>query len=248
MRQHPREDSDVVSQALFSEQVIVSHHSAEWLHITTPDGYSGWVRDHGIVSQAQYTTSHRTSRISSPLYIEKGISKGPLMFLPFGTGIHVINFDSDWAEILLPSGRILYIQSGNLSSSQILQRENLEKFTHPFLGLPYVWGGRSSFGFDCSGFIQMVYREMGISLPRDSSEQIKVLEELPKEKLSVGDLIFWGASLQKIGHVGCFLGEDRFIHATGRENQPWLRISLLTDPAWNCGEKSIYPYRCFRKS
>lgn len=249
MRQHPQEHADVVSQALFSEQVAVLQNQGEWVYITTPDSYSGWVKDSGICSNLDYTVSHYTSSISVPLYIEKGINKGPILFLPYGVGVCVVACDSDWAQVLLPSGEFLFTQSGYLSSPCIILRENLEKLSRQFLGLPYIWGGRSSFGYDCSGFVQMLYQKMGISLPRDACEQINYpyLQEQTVENLSLGDLIFWGSSPKKIGHVGVFLGEGKFIHATARENQPWLRISHLTDLAWRGAETSIYSYRCFRK-
>jgi len=245
MRLHPDGESEVVSQALFGETVTVSQNGEGWLYITTPDEYSGWVRQDGVLLH-QYTASHQVNRVSVPFYAEKGIRKGPVLTLPFGVGVQVVDSDSDWTQVVLPSGKICFTQNSHLSLPQILVRKELESFCQQFLGLPYIWGGRSSFGYDCSGFVQMLYGQMGIVLPRDSCEQAKALQEQTFENLTVGDLIFWGASAEKIGHVGCFLGQGRFIHATSREQKPWLRISHLSERMWSGVEETVYPHRCFR--
>ena len=104
-----------------------------------------------------------------------------------------------------------------------------------FLNLPYTWGGRSSFGYDCSGFVQMLYRQMGLYIPRDTKDQIswEKFKSIPIEDLSTGDLIFFGIDKDKIRHVGLYLGDQKFIHSTVAENAPYIHISSLRDADWN---------------
>ena len=81
----------------------------------------------------------------------------------------------------------------------------------------------------------MLYSQMGICLQRDSGLQAKDPRfiKISKEALEEGDLLFLGESCEKIRHVGMYLGKGKFIHATARVDQPWIRINELTDPAWS---------------
>ncbi|MCP5492677.1 MAG: C40 family peptidase [Chlamydiales bacterium] len=97
----------------------------------------------------------------------------------------------------------------------------MPQFSQKFLGLLYIWGGRSSFGYDCSGFVQMLYSQIGIKLQRDAKQQIldSRLQSIKIDELKLGDLIFFGKSDQRIMHVGMYIGNEQFIHATARENK-----------------------------
>ena len=100
-----------------------------------------------------------------------------------------------------------------------------------FVGLPYFLVGTSSFGFDCSGFTQMLCRRRGIMIPRDTGLQVKWGGAAPVERddLETGDLLFFGES--KITHTGMYIGGDRFINATTHD-RPVVQISDLADPYW----------------
>lgn len=233
MREHPAEMADVVSQALFGEKVTVLEEDNNWSKIVTPDGYSGWLNSSSLVSLS-YCPSLYTCRKAVPVYSEKNIRLGPMMIFPFGVGVEAGKSDAEWIEVFLLERRG-FIQKGYLSVEKRLSKSDLVNFAYQFLGLPYIWGGRSSFGYDCSGFVQMLYKQMGVILPRDASLQIN-------NPASLG-LIFWGDSREKIGHVGFALGDGKFIHATNQEQMPWIRISNLTDPEWDPKTSSIYPYR-----
>jgi hypothetical protein len=241
-----RVDGEVVSQALFGEEVSLSKSENGHVCITTPDGYSGYVPKSAVIPlETPYIPSLWTNLSRVPLYAQSSICKGPDLFLPYGVGVKVLSIqDEEWAQIQLPSGALYFMKRGCLEERRLLLREELALFAMKFLGLPYIWGGRTSFGYDCSGFVQMLYGQMGISLPRDSSMQVNALKK--SDAPAVGDLIFWGKSLDRIQHAGCYLGEDRFIHATSKEQKPYLRISSLNDLAWGDGPRALFPYRTFR--
>ena len=243
MREEPNAGSKVVSQALFGERVEVRERKGDWVSIITPDHYRGWVQEHSLICRDEpYPEDVEVTRLRAHIYGVPDTEYGPLMTLPHGSKLHTIDSsDSRWVQIRLPDLREGFIQKGDVTP----QPFELVAFSKQFLGLPYTWGGRSSFGFDCSGFVQMVYRQMGVALPRDAREQI--LSHLGKrvsfEKIALGDLIFWGKSEREIKHVGMSLGGEEFIHSSSRENMPYLRISKLSDFEWSGHRDASYPFR-----
>lgn len=252
MRENPSDESKVVSQALFSEEVKVKDVHGKWAYIFTNDGYSGWALYNGIVSLREpFDTDLRTSRLKAHLYRGKDIEYGPLKSLPFGSKLKVLDSsDPRWLKVGLPDSQESYIQKGDIEAEQKeLSKNELPLFSQKFLGLPYTWGGRSSFGYDCSGFVQMLYGQMGIYLQRDAKQQImdKRFQNIEIEQLEPGDLLFFGQSEYRILHVGIYIGHGQFIHASARENQPWIRISNLSDDEWSGHKNAHYPYRTARQ-
>lgn len=252
-----REDKDfaskVVSQALFSEEISVDKQEKGWSHITTPDGYTGWIPSDTYVGRKEpYKNNCIVSRLSAHLYRLKDIEYGPAATLPYGSTLHALD-DSDprWVKVALPDGQEHYMQKGDLRNGphSMQTKCDLIPFCQHFLGLPYTWGGRSSFGYDCSGFVQMLYSHLDILLPRDSHQQIldPRFKTCEIDQLEPGDLLFFGKAEHRILHVALSLGEGRFIHATSRENQPWIRISTLTDFEWSGNSAAHYPFRIGRQ-
>jgi hypothetical protein len=250
MRKTPSAAAEVVSQGLFAEKVALTQVSGDWSLISTPDGYSGWVLSDSLaIHPEKYEPSVIISRVATHLYADKDSTLGPLLTLPFGVRLKVIDTsDPDWISIQLPQGECCFVRKGTVVEHKILSREEMIASSFDFLGSPYTWGGRSSFGFDCSGFIQMLYGQMGIGLERDAGPQSRDsrFHEIAMDHLQPGDLIFWGLSTEKIRHVGLYIGQGQFIHATSREHRPYLRISNLRDSTWDGGADSVYPHRIFK--
>lgn len=256
MREEATENAKVVSQALFAEKVEIGQEIDGWYSITTPDGYSGWIPSKALIALPEpYMPNAVTNRLISYVYGVKDTEYGPIKTLPYGSPLFAREAESPrWVQVTLPDGVEGYIQRGDIASiSSLPDKQAMVDFSVNFLGLPYRWGGRSSFGYDCSGFVQMLYRRMGVQLQRDSKQQIldDRFQTIPIEDLEPGDLIFFGRSAEKINHVGMyvgdFLGKQHFIHATVRENQPWIRVSRLTDPEWSGQSDSSCPYRVARR-
>lgn len=251
MREAPTQLSKVVSQTFFSEKVTIQNEKVDWILIITSDGYTGWVPKSSIIEcEKPYNTSLITSRLAAHVYQFKDNEYGPIKTLPFGSKLHVLDtLDPRWIQVLLPDGIEAYIQKGDVASEKKLTHKNdLVFFSQKFLGLPYTWGGRSSFGFDCSGFIQMLYNQIGIFLSRDAKQQIldSRFQDISIKEVQPGDLIFWGKSQESISHVGMSLGDGKFIHSVAIENQPWIRISNLSDLEW-IEESFSRPYQRFRQ-
>lgn len=259
MRREPSRQAEVVSQGLFSEEVHIYEERDGWLHIQTiADNYSGWAKKEGVHTRSTpfpcpSQIKMKITRLAAHLYEQPDTIYGPVLTLPFESELEVVDFtgseNSRWLSAYLPDQRQLYIQRGDLTSVKIsITCEQMCRLSHAFLGLPYTWGGRSSFGYDCSGFVQMLYRQMGISLPRDSKDQFAHpgFHTCSVESLHPGDLIFFGFSPEQIRHVGLSLGNGSFIHTSAvTENQPYLRISHITDSAWN--GSGYYPFASGRK-
>lgn len=252
MREHPTQQSKVVSQAIFSEKIQVLKKDGEWVYIVTPDHYAGWIPSTSFISrQTLYETTHQTSRLAAHLYGLKDIEYGPLQTLPYGARLQILDSsDARWLAVSLPNNREGFIQKGDVEPFfKLHNKADLIPFSQQFIGLPYTWGGRSSFGYDCSGFIQMLYQQIGIYLQRDSHQQASDLRflNIDLDDLQPGDLLFFGNTRQEIKHVGMHINDGSFIHATSRENQPWIRISHLSDFEWSGHQDAAYPYRIGRQ-
>ncbi|MBX7066067.1 MAG: C40 family peptidase [Parachlamydiales bacterium] len=239
MREGPSRETRVVSQALFGEAIEVLKSHEKWFFIKTPDNYTGWIREGIVVRDRPCSPDLEVSRLQAHVYAKADTEFGPLFTLPFGSKLECLESDARWHQILLPDGRSAYIQRGDVEQEPF----ELISFSKKFLGLPYTWGGRSSFGFDCSGFVQMLYSRLGIQLPRDSRQQVHCGHAA--ESFILGDLIFWGHSNIDIRHVGMFLEANTFIHTSVRENKPYLRLSQLSDPEWN--GSGFYAYSTARR-
>ena len=107
-------------------------------------------------------------------------------------------------------------------------QERVEK-AHKFLGLPYLWGGTSSHGYDCSGFMYRIFAAGGIRIPRDASVQAQYGENIPLDQIKPGDLLFFAyeKGQGRIHHVGMYIGDNSFIHSP-RTGQP-IKVNRLTD-------------------
>ena len=255
MRQAPSVEAVVVSTANYSEEVRIVEEQEQWIKIqTTVDSYEGWIPKKAIIQlfeRPEQVVS--VIRPSAHLYHVKDTEFGPRLTLPFESLLELVDASDDrWVTVRTIDGNLGYIQKGDVSltPTKALTKDEMIALSEQFLGLPYTWGGRSSFGYDCSGFVQMLYRQMQIYLPRDSKDQAtwQGFKSVSQEELRPGDLIYWGLAEDKIRHAGLYLGSGEFIHASPRENKPYLRKSKLTDAEWNGTGTGKFPYafRTFR--
>jgi gamma-D-glutamyl-L-lysine dipeptidyl-peptidase len=136
-------------------------------------------------------------------------------------------------QVRLPDLKTAWIQQGDvISDPKPLTIEESIVLAKRFLGLPYLWGGRSSFGFDCSGFTQMLVRARGINMPRDADQQAawKGMIAVDRKDLEPGDLLYFG-SAKNITHTAMYIGDGQLIQAT-TNTHPVVQISRLDDQPW----------------
>lgn len=242
----PTEESDVVSQAIYGTNVVMEEEKAGWAKVRTADDYTGWMLLASlrpfVSSEAPYASAGRVAQVESlfaNLYREPDVTKHqPLLTVPFETRLEAVSEqggeEGGWLAVRLPDGRSAWVQRGDitfdakpLSIAQAIAR------SQRFLGLPYMWGGTSSFGYDCSGFVQMLVRRRGVIMPRDADLQANWTGALPvkRKKLQPGDLLFFGESAEKVTHTGMYIGRGKFVHAT-THGHPVIQISKLSDQAW----------------
>jgi cell wall-associated NlpC family hydrolase len=239
------ENSDVVSQAILGSNVKMVEAGSGWLKVQTDDEYTGWVSQDKIRAWSSgdgYAVTGKSVQVNSlvaNLYRETDVTAHrPVLTVPFDTRLEVAadgrGDDEGWVQVRLPDDRTAWIQSGDVIA-------NARKLTIPesialgerFMGVTYTWAGRSSMGYDCSGFTQMLMRHRGIVMPRDADLQAAWAGVVAVERkhLRAGDLLFFGSSPQHITHTGMFIGHGKFIHDT-TNGHPGVQISQLNDQPW----------------
>jgi len=123
---------------------------------------------------------------------------------------------SGWLEVRLPDNRRAWVRAESLvlGSWQPREREYLVQTARAFMGVPYKWGGTNPNGYDCSGFVQEVFRLAGHSVPRMADVQYEQLEKVEREGLEPGDLVFFNTDGSGVSHVGIYSGDGKFLHAS----------------------------------
>jgi cell wall-associated NlpC family hydrolase len=239
-------DADVVSQALYGAAVTVLEEKDGWAQIQTPDQYKGWIETAGLLAYKPgeaYASGKNVVQVRSlfaHIYRENSVTKhAPLLTVPFETRLEVAALPDPakpgrWLTVLLPDGRNGMLQAADVQAAVLpLTIDDTIALSRKFLGLPYTWGGTSSYGYDCSGFTQMLVRQRGKLMPRDADIQAawSGLSSVERAQLQPGDLLFFGSSPQKITHTGMYIGDGKFINATTHET-PMVRIDNLNEPYW----------------
>ena len=241
-------DGEVISTPIYGTPVEIIdespgyHNIWSYYYIKTPDGECGWTYNDGAIkTDKKYPSTPIVARVNTRwtfFYSEPNYKSSCDLFV-FETALEVVSPEEDlknqWIQIRDIEGDEYWVQSSDfVFNSEPLSLEEMLKKSMDFIGTPYMWGGTSSFGFDCSGFVQALFRLRGIDLPRFARQQAAMDEGIivPFTDLAPGDLLFFGK--EEIRHVGLYLGDDTFIHATiGEKSRPaTIHLSSITDSAW----------------
>lgn len=222
MRGEPSEKAEMVSQLLFGEAYEVIEEKKEWLKIKTVDcEYEGWIN---VISFNLLHELDVENYLNAPKYILREL----LFFIKdFETNITFpifagSSFPYPQEEMLILGDAIFLITlpeeilpKPHPSLSQ--ERYNLLRFSSLFLEAPYLWGGRTHAGIDCSAFVQLAYKSVGTSLPRDASQQAQLGETVDFiHEAQPGDVAFFQNEEGNITHTGIITGLDKIIHASGK--------------------------------
>ena len=242
MYAQPDDNAEVISQAIYGTNVGVVETRTGWLRVRTPDDYTGWMPAADLRSvEKPYASTGRIAWVQNlfaNIYREPNVTKHrPLITVPFETRLEVVSEPGDnarWLQVRLPDDNSGWLQRGDVSfESQPLSIAAAIELSRRFLGLPYTWGGTSSFGYDCSGFTQMLCRRRGTRIPRDAGPQAawEGVVAVDRQDLKPGDLLFFGSAADHITHTGMYIGEGQFINATTWLH-PVVQICDLGDPHW----------------
>jgi len=204
--------SEIVSQVLFGEHFEVIEQSNQWAKIRLQyDSYEGWVdsKQFQIITEAQYNQLSGQEIILNGDLIEYITAPNNLL-VPILLGSSISFLDN-------PAINTPGFEFEGTKTSGIQPKENLINTAFMYLNAPYLWGGKTPFGIDCSGFTQMVYKLNGYKLQRDASQQALQGEPLSFiEESEPGDLAFFDNEEGNIIHVGIIMKDNYIIHASGK--------------------------------
>lgn len=251
MRAEPDYESSNETQTFMGTVVEVLDSERYWRKISTPDPYVAWTNDlclsymteeekDAYIAAPKYIVTAEYSHI----YDGKGFGARRICDLVMGDVLRQVggsgkvsartdapstmgDWSGEWTEVMLPSGQTGWMQTSDIADfsywaeSRVAQPTLICNFARLFVGVPYMWGGITVKGFDCSGLTKFVYMMHGILLPRNAREQVLVGEEVPIDVncMQEGDLLFFGTpatadSPMRIGHVAMYIGDNRIIHAS----------------------------------
>lgn len=278
MRLKPDYESPLETQSLMGTVVEIIGEEGYWRQVVTPEPYTAWCTNLGLVEMsAEQINEYK----AAPKYIclaqHSGVFETPslngrrLSDLSMGNLVRIVytegkkvkpSVKKKWAEVMLPDGRKGWTPAADLTvfaewaGKQKITTENIVNTAMTFEGTPYLWGGASSKGLDCSGLVRLTFMMNGHLLPRNASQQVnygreiimecdhsitsdsdKLYQEMVRRtrNLQPGDLVFFGSpetfwSKEKITHVGIYIGNGKIIHASHK-----VRVNSLIP-----GEKDYY--------
>jgi len=268
LRAEPQGDSEQVSQGILGDRVLILEERGDFARIRTGDAYEGWVwRRHlrPLDPANPYDALWPFSR-RSPSAWRVSADAAQLCTIPcevstlrtqcvYGTWLQPIRTLSGWYGIChlvrVPSSDRSGYTTAYVHDDDVVREREENTFGIPkicaisyrFIGTPYLWGGSTPFGFDCSGFVQHLYAMCGVTLPRDAylQAQSPLGRDLPPEETpQKGDLVFFlgpkDPRKRGITHVGMALDAERFIHAVSKDG---VIITPFDDPYYS----RLYTYR-----
>jgi SH3-like domain-containing protein len=236
LRKKPDHTAELVSQARLGTPVLILKIINSWIQIQTPDNYISWTEETSVkrLNTTDMTTWKKSPRV---IYLETtgwlhdtpSDKSGVAGDLVAGSIMEKTGELKGFTSVVLPDGRKGFVENkkiedfGNWKSNINCSEENICNVARTFLGVPYLWGGSSIKGVDCSGFVQSVFFMNGLILARDAS--LQALHGTPVDitdgysRLRKGDLLFFGSKENKtlhVTHVAIYLGNSEYINASGR--------------------------------
>ncbi|MFS4446061.1 NlpC/P60 family protein [Maribacter sp. 2307UL18-2] len=258
LRSNPKHSAELATQGTLGTPVKVLKEAGGWYYIQTPDKYLSWVDDGGItLMEPQRFEDWKTgdkiiyTKTYGHAYVDAGENE-VVSDLVAGNVLEFVKLAANHFVVAYPDGRIAMVRFDEAESySGWIQKmdptpENLVATSKTLTGVPYLWGGTSTKGMDCSGFTKTVYFLNGMVIPRDASQQVHTGRQIDENRnfdhLKKGDLLFFGrkatdSTKEKVVHVGMWIGNDEFIHASNM-----VRVSSVDPKALNFDEYNLNRY------
>jgi cell wall-associated NlpC family hydrolase len=230
LRAAPSEKSELVDQAHYGENLAVLGESDDWRYVQGPDQYFGWLPLDDLAVLTGYAERFVVAILLADVRGAPRADAEVIARLPAGTSVPAIlasieqsdgthqsipyDHPEGWRETHLTRWRTGYVALPDLVDVRELPHgyptaDDYLKTAESFIGVPYLWGGTTALGLDCSGFVQQVYRLNGVALPRDADQQAMLGRKV--EEARAGDLMFFGAD--SVTHVALATNATEFIHA-----------------------------------
>lgn len=226
----------IQSQLLYGQEVLVLEEKENYFHIialtqgSSKDdrGYPGWVPKCQITKVADWKLADSpVAVVTSNLTTLFSTEEKELLELSFQTILPVVGNGKEKVKVQLPDETFGFLKTGDISVYNDISSipkgsgTDIVQSGEKFLGLPYLWGGMSGYGMDCSGFSYTMCKANGYIIPRDAHDQAKEGEEVPLNAMEPGDLLFFAyeEGKGKIHHVGIYYGDGKLLHSpkTGRD-------------------------------
>jgi len=212
LRNEPNDRSEQVSQVLFGEHFEIIDKQKQWFKIRLYfDSYEGWIdaKQCQQITESDFETLSANAEILNNDLIEYISNEANILIpIPLGASLSFLEVD------------VINTQAYNFEGLKVTgtkPKSELIKTAFMYLNSPYLWGGKTPFGIDCSGFTQMVYKLNGYKILRDASQQAMQGEALSFiEESEPGDLAFFDNEEGKIIHVGIIMNDNYIIHASGK--------------------------------
>jgi cell wall-associated NlpC family hydrolase len=232
------------TQALMGDRVIVVARRGSWVKVVVPDqptpldarGYPGWVPTAQLTASRPVASGLVATVVARTTYLRTdNPSVTPVTEISFGTRLPRVGATGAWVRVATPTGRVLRLAASVVSvrapnvAALAQAGGDVVRTARMFSGLPYLWAGRSGFGFDCSGLTSLDLRAHGVIIPRDADAQARKGRVVSRSALRPGDLLFY-ATRGHVHHVSIYAGNGRMVQSpkTGSVVQT---ISLST-PAY----------------
>lgn len=248
LRLKPDYESPLETQELMGTVVEITAEEGYWREVITPQPYKAWCTDQGLVEMTEeelkaYQEAPKViyQELYGHIHTKPSAKSPTICDLVGGDVLRMADpsrkLKGKWTKVMLPSGKTGYVPSKELKhhngfvsiamgegSAESISPEVTEAIiaqAERLLGVPYLWGGMSAKGVDCSGLVRIAHIMNGILLPRNASQQIKCGDRVDLKDLQRGDLVFFGTPAtdekpMRITHVGIYLGDNRIIHSSHR--------------------------------
>jgi cell wall-associated NlpC family hydrolase len=224
MRSGPDHRHELTNQLLLGEAVrrLASREGGRWWHAEgLADGYRGWIRTWGIqpatgdALEAWQSAARARVSVLNATARERPRGSVATTPLPWRARVAVTGTRGGWTRLALPAGGEAWVERSQVAREGT-PPPTLAQRLDTLWGIPYLWGGRTAAGLDCSGFTQQVLGEQGWRLPRDAHEQWETSRPLRSARAArPGDLLFFSSGGGRVGHVGIWVGGGHFAHARG---------------------------------